>query len=110
MYCTRCGVELQENYCYCFSCGTPTEKAPKPVPPEPLMRTVYDRKIAGVCGGFAKYLQMDVTLMRFLWIVVTIGIFPVGILGYIAAWILMPSEPVRVYTEATMPPGAQPCV
>ena len=104
MYCTRCGIELQENYCYCFACGTPTGKAPKREPPEPLMRTVLDRKIAGVCGGLARYFQMDPTLMRFLWILVTIGVFPVGILGYIAAWILMPSEPMPVYT-----PNTQPC-
>ena len=99
MYCTQCGTELQATFCYCFQCGAPTGNAPRPAAPEPLMRSATDNKIAGVCGGFAKYCQMDSTLMRFLWLLVTIGVFPVGILAYIAAWILMPMEPVRVYAE-----------
>ena len=103
MYCTRCGVELQESFCYCFSCGAPTGKAPRPEPPEPLIRPALDRKIAGVSAGFARYMNMDVTLMRFLWILVTIGVFPFAILAYIAAWILMPSEPMPVYSTAPSP-------
>jgi len=52
---------------------------------------MYDKKIAGVCAGFARYLDMDVTLMRVLWLIVafTTG---VGFIGYIIAWICMPRE------------------
>jgi phage shock protein PspC (stress-responsive transcriptional regulator) len=62
--------------------------------PEPLYRTLGDRKIAGVCGGFARYTAMDATLVRVLWLLLTFGLPPAGILGYIAAWIIMPVEPV----------------
>ena len=53
-----------------------------------------DKKIAGVCGGIAEYLEVDSTLVRLGWIVLTIltGVFP-GIIGYIIAAIVMPNPP-----------------
>jgi phage shock protein PspC (stress-responsive transcriptional regulator) len=63
------------------------------------MRSATDRKIAGVCGGLAKYWSMDPTIMRLIWLLLAFGLPPAGILGYIAAWILMPVEPLRVYSE-----------
>jgi phage shock protein C len=71
------------------------------------MRSTTDKKIAGVCGGLAKYTAMDPTLMRVLWLLLTLGLPHAGIIGYIAAWILMPVEPVRMYE---MPPAATPTV
>lgn len=52
--------------------------------------------IAGVCGGLAAWLGWDVTLVRILYIVVSIlsAAFP-GILAYIILWIVMPdADPV----------------
>jgi phage shock protein C len=95
MFCTRCGVKLEDQDRYCFECGTPTEKAreeSRTQPPVRLTRTVNDRKIAGVCGGFARYLNMDPTLVRVLWLLLTFGLPPAGIIGYIAAWIIIPTE------------------
>jgi phage shock protein C len=68
---------------------------------EPLMRAALDRKIAGVCGGLARYFVMDSTIVRILWLLLTFGLPPAGILGYIAAWLLMPVEPAPAYQ---MPP------
>jgi phage shock protein PspC (stress-responsive transcriptional regulator) len=50
-----------------------------------------NKKIAGVCAGFARYMEVDVILMRTLWlaIAVTTG---VGFLAYFAAWVIMPSD------------------
>jgi phage shock protein PspC (stress-responsive transcriptional regulator) len=50
--------------------------------------------IAGVCGGLAKWLGWDPTLVRFGYVVVTLlsAAFP-GLLIYILLWILMPREP-----------------
>ncbi|HTS71545.1 MAG TPA: PspC domain-containing protein [Terriglobia bacterium] len=57
-----------------------------------LMRSRADRKIAGVCAGFANYLDLDVTLVRIIWLMLAIfGGW--GILGYFIAWIVMPEEP-----------------
>jgi len=59
--------------------------------PRALLLDKYNKKIAGVCAGFARYLDLDVTLVRVLWLAafLTCG---VGLLAYIAAWIIMPSD------------------
>ncbi len=60
----------------------------------PLMRVRDGALIAGVCGGIAKWLGWDPTLVRFGYVVLSIlsAAFP-GILVYILLWILMPLEP-----------------
>jgi len=57
----------------------------------PLMLDKANKKIAGVCAGFARYLDCDITLIRVVWLVVTL-MAGVGLLAYLAAWILMPSD------------------
>lgn len=58
-----------------------------------VSRSKEHRVIAGVCGGFAKYLGWSPTTVRLLYVVVSIAsvAFP-GILVYIILWILMPQE------------------
>lgn len=60
-------------------------------PKNPLRRSNQHRIIAGVCGGLADWLGWDPTLVRILYVVVSIlsAAFP-GILAYIILWILMP--------------------
>ena len=53
---------------------------------------MYDKKIAGVCAGFARYFGMDVTVMRVLWLIVAFGSGGIGFVGYIVAWIAMPRD------------------
>lgn len=50
-----------------------------------------DRKIAGVCGGIAEYLNWDPTVVRLLWIVLVFCV-GTGVLAYILAAIIMPEE------------------
>jgi phage shock protein C len=59
----------------------------------PLRRSRSDRKIAGVVGGLAKYLNLDPTLARVLYVVISIvsAAFP-GILVYIILWVIIPQE------------------
>ena len=58
-----------------------------------LTRSRTDKKIAGVCGGFASYLELDVTLVRIIWLMLAVfGGW--GIIGYFIAWIVMPEEPL----------------
>ena len=47
--------------------------------------------IAGVCGGLAEWLAWDPTLVRILYVVVSVAsaAFP-GILVYIVLWVIMP--------------------
>lgn len=53
-----------------------------------------DKKISGVCGGIAKYFNADSTLIRLLWVAVTIftGFFP-GFIAYLIAAIIIPHPP-----------------
>ncbi len=55
-------------------------------------RSVSNRMIGGVCGGIAHALEWDPSLVRVLYVAVSIfsAAFP-GILVYIILWILMPS-------------------
>ncbi len=57
-----------------------------------LYRSQTDKKIAGVCGGFAEYFNMDSTLVRLLLVLFCL-IGGSGILLYIIAWAVMPERP-----------------
>jgi phage shock protein C len=52
---------------------------------------MYDKKVAGVCSGFARYFDCDVTLMRVIFLILAFGT-GIGFVGYIVAWIVMPKE------------------
>lgn len=57
----------------------------------PLRRSRKHRMIGGVCGGLAQWLGWDPTLLRVLYVVVSIAsaAFP-GILVYIVLWLVIP--------------------
>jgi len=59
----------------------------------PLLRSRKDKIFGGVCGGIAEWLGWDPTLVRVLYVVVSIlsAAFP-GFLVYIILWIIMPLE------------------
>lgn len=98
MYCTRCGIELDEKARYCSACGTATAQACADAPAHypRLSRPHYDKKIAGVCAGFARYFGVDVTLVRVLWLVLIFVPVPVGLIAYVVAWIVMPRDPIAL--------------
>ena len=54
------------------------------------MRPRQGRMIAGVCAGLARRYGMPVLLVRVL--MVATGIAGVGVVGYLALWVLMPKE------------------
>jgi phage shock protein PspC (stress-responsive transcriptional regulator) len=60
--------------------------------PTKRLRKSKNRMIAGVCGGIAEWLGWDPTLVRVLYVLVSIcsAAFP-GILVYIILWIVMPN-------------------
>ena len=53
------------------------------------------KTIAGVCGGLEDYFNIDVTIIRLIWVALTIatGIFP-GVFAYVAAALIIPDEPM----------------
>ncbi len=59
--------------------------------PRRLTRSNRNKMIAGVCGGLAEYLNMDVTVVRVLYVLVSVlsAAFP-GVVAYIILMFLMP--------------------
>jgi phage shock protein PspC (stress-responsive transcriptional regulator) len=56
-----------------------------------LRRSTDDKMLAGVAGGIARYLNVDVTLVRV--IIAVLALFNgVGVALYIAAWLLIPED------------------
>jgi phage shock protein PspC (stress-responsive transcriptional regulator) len=69
---------------------------------------MQEAKIGGVCAGFARYFGVDVTLVRVLWLALTI--FPVpcfGAIAYIVCWIVMPKDTTSA-PATTMHPANGP--
>jgi phage shock protein C len=66
-----------------------------------LMRPREGRKIAGVCAGCAEYFDLDVTLVRIVWLICTFAGLAGG-LGYVVAWIVMPEEPKLALPSAQL--------
>ncbi len=56
-----------------------------------LYRSKKNRIIAGVCGGLGEYFNIDSTIIRLLWIILTL-MGGAGILAYIIAWIIIPEQ------------------
>lgn len=60
--------------------------------PKRLERSMSDKYIAGVCGGVAKYLGVDATVVRVVFVLLALaGVWP-GLLAYGIAWMIMPAE------------------
>jgi phage shock protein PspC (stress-responsive transcriptional regulator) len=69
-----------------------TSQAPHdPRPAQALSRPVHDRMLAGVAAGIARYLNVDVTVVRILFAVLAFfggAAIPI----YLAGWLLIPEE------------------
>ena len=59
----------------------------------PLRRSRSNRMVAGVVAGLARYFDLDISLARVLYVLISIcsAAFP-GILVYVILWILVPQE------------------
>ena len=56
-----------------------------------LTRSTSDRKIAGVCGGLAQYLNIDPTVVRIIFLIALIC-GTVGFWVYLIVWICAPED------------------
>jgi phage shock protein PspC (stress-responsive transcriptional regulator) len=60
--------------------------------PRPLRRVREDRMVAGVLGGLARHFELDVTLLRIVYVIATIFTAFFGVVLYLMAWIVIPEE------------------
>ena len=60
-----------------------------------LRRSNKERMIAGVCGGIAEYFDLDPSIVRIVYVLISVisVAFP-GILFYILMWIIVPQSGV----------------
>src|SRR5690349_7545026 len=64
---------------------------PTPSEPRRLTRSSDDKVLGGVCGGLARYLNVDPVVVRVVAVVLAL-IGGAGIAAYFAAWLLVPSD------------------
>jgi len=92
MNCYNCQKDILEGSRYCYHCGAAQKPlTPPPAPARPLLRSRKHKVIAGVCGGFAEHFNLDVALVRVIWLLIALfggG----GIIAYLVCWIVIPLE------------------
>lgn len=62
-----------------------------PIPPKRLLRSTTNRWMAGVAGGLGDFFNVDATLIRLLFVLLTICA-GIGIPAYVLAWLIIPRE------------------
>jgi phage shock protein C len=102
MYCNYCGKLIQDDAAVCAYCGV---RVGASLARTKLVRPRAGRKVAGVCLGFAEYFDIDVSLVRVVWLITAI-MTCIGFIPYVIAWIVMPDEPMLLAAPA--PVSAQP--
>jgi len=94
MRCVRCQHDIADDARYCAACGAHQSPPAEASGTKRLTRSRTNGTIGGVCAGIAEYLSVDATLVRLVWIVLTImpGMIVGGVLAYLLAWLVMPEE------------------
>jgi len=92
MYCNYCGKVIQDDAAFCAYCGV---RVGASLARRQLLRPRLGRKVAGACLGFSEYFDIDVNLVRVVWLITAI-MTGFGFFAYIIAWIVMPEEPPMV--------------
>jgi phage shock protein C len=106
MFCIHCGREILDSSNFCSSCGG--RQRPRTLQKQ-LTLSATDKKLAGVCGGIAEYLDVDPTIVRLIWVALSVvpGGFVGGAIAYFLAWIIIP-KPLAFASSAAGAAAAQP--
>lgn len=58
-----------------------------------LFRSNVDKKLCGVCGGIAEYFELDSTIIRLLWVLLTFCSFGSALIAYFVCALIVPTQP-----------------
>jgi phage shock protein C len=98
MICPDCQRDIAGYSNFCYFCGARQPQATTPAAPiaqKRLMRSTANCRLAGVCGGLGDYLDVDPTLVRLIWALLTIFSGLVfGVVAYLLGWVVMPLRPL----------------
>ena len=99
MFCIHCGREIADSTNFCSACGGRQRSRTSH---KQLTLSATDKKIAGVCGGIAEYLDVDPTIVRLIWVALSVvpGGFVGGAIAYFLAWIIIPKPPAFASASA----------
>jgi len=58
-----------------------------------LYRSKTDKKLLGVLGGFAKYFNIDATVLRIIYVLLSLFVLGCPIIIYLVVALIIPEEP-----------------
>ena len=91
--CPHCAEEIRAEAVKCRYCGSLVDG-------HALTRTWYrsrtNKRIAGVCAGLAEEFGISVTVLRLAFLIGTLVGGGIGIIIYLALWVVMPYRPAPV--------------
>jgi phage shock protein C len=70
------------------------------MPAKKLYRSLTQKMMAGICGGLAEYFDIDVSIIRLIFIAIALAsaLIPM-VIFYIIAWIVIPTQAASPPTE-----------
>jgi phage shock protein C len=112
MICPNCQRDIAGYSNFCYFCGArqaQAQVAAAPAVQKRLVRSATDSRLAGVCGGLGEYFDVDPTLIRLVWALLTIFSGLVfGVVAYLLCWIVMPVGPLPLPVAAQLQTQPQP--
>ncbi|NLK43783.1 MAG: PspC domain-containing protein [Tissierellia bacterium] len=64
-----------------------------------LRRSINERVFSGVCGGIGEYFNIDPTIVRIVWILLSLRSFGTSLIIYLVCTIIIPEGDGVIYSE-----------